>query len=200
LGNTLQHGNYFEDARQNIEYALNIFQQQGYRIYVANCLNDIGEIYRLGYHQPDQAEVYYRNALDIYRDVNPIDGCTSAINLVLILLSKERYTEAKGLVLSQIEMIEKSGQTFDLNWLYAALLPCCAATFDWPTFDDIVLRLGKTLEDSMVVDADILYCTEHAWHLCERYATFEQGRLCHEIAMQQAIRLNDKAAIARLQH
>ncbi|MBO5753633.1 MAG: protein kinase [Proteobacteria bacterium] len=199
LGNTLQHGNYFEEARQNIEYALNIFQQQGYRIYVANCLNDIGEIYRLGYHQPDQAEVYYRNALDIYRDVNPIDGCTSAINLVLILLSKERYTEAKGLVLSQIEMIEKSGQTFDLNWLYAALLPCCAATFDWPTFDDIVLRLGKTLEDSMVVDADILYCTEHAWHLCERYATFEQGRLCHEIAMQQAIRLNDKAAIARLQ-
>ena len=199
LGNTLQHGNYFEEARQNIEYALHIFQQEGYRIYVANCLNDIGEIYRLGYHQPDQAETYYRNALDIYRDVNPIDGCTSAINLVLILLSKERYTEAKGLVLAQIETIEKAGQMFDLNWLYAAYLPCCAATFDWPTFDEIGLRLNKTLEESMVVDADILYCTEHAWHLCKRYTTFEQGKLCHEIALQQAIRLNDKAAIARLQ-
>ena len=30
----------------------------GYRIYIAHCLNDIGEIYRLGYHRPEQAEAY----------------------------------------------------------------------------------------------------------------------------------------------
>jgi tetratricopeptide (TPR) repeat protein len=200
LGNTFQHGGLYEEARQNLEYALNIFQQMGYRIYIAHCMNDIGEIYRLGYHQPEQAEIYYRNAMDIYHGINPIDGSTTVINLVLLLLSKQRFTEAKSLIISQIEILEKAGQTFDLNWLYAELLPCCAATFDWPTFDQVVLQLGKLLEESMVVDADILYCTEMAADLATRYASQEQSRFCRNIAFQQAIKLNDQAAIQRLQN
>lgn len=199
LGNTFQHGGLYEEARQNLEYALQIFQHMGYRLYIANCLNDIGEIYRLGYLMPDEAETWYRNAMDVYREVNDIDGTTSVINLVLLLLAKQRFTEAKSLVLQQIDMVKKSGQNFDLNWLYAELLPCCAATFDWPTFESTVLLLGKALEDSMVVDADILYCTELAANLCTRYATYEQSHFCREIAIQQAVRLNDKAALARLQ-
>ena len=199
LSNTFQHGGLYEEARVNIEFALNIFQQMGYRLYIAHCFNNIGEIYRLGYGQPDQAEVYYRNAMVTYRELNAIEGCTATINLVLLLLAKQRYTEAKAYVLNQIEITERSGQTLDLNWLYAELLPCCAAGFDWPAFDDTVVRLEKSLRDSMVVDADILYCTELAANLCDRYASKEQGRLCREIALQQAIRLNDKAAIERLQ-
>lgn len=198
LGNTYQHGGMYEEARFNIEFALGIFQQEGYRLNVGHCYNDIGEIYRLGYNQPEQAEVYYRNAMDIYRELNPLEGSTTTINLVLLLISKKRYTEAKTLIHKQIETMERAGQSFDLNWLYATLLPCCAATFDWPGFDDAVLRLGKSLEDSMVVDADILYCTELAAKLCDRYASKEQGRFCREIAMQQAIRLNDQDAIERL--
>ena len=198
LGNTYLHGGCYEDARVNTEYAFNIFQQMGYRIYIAHCLNDIGEIYRLGYHQPEQAEAYYRNAMNMYREVSPLEGCTSVINLVLLLIDKRQYVEAKTLVLEQIEKMEAAGQTFDLNWLYAELVACCAATFDWPTFNDTVLCLGKSLEDSMVVDADILYCTELASHLCDRYASREQGRLCREIAIQQAVRLNDVDALARL--
>ena len=198
LGNTYLHGGCYEDARINTEYAYNIFQQMGFRIYIAHCLNDIGEIYRLGYHQPEQAEAYYRNAMSMYREVSPLEGCTTLINLVLLLIDKRQFSEAKLLVLEQIEKMESVGQTFDLNWLYAELLPCCAATFDWPTFNDAVLRLGKSLEDSMVVDADILFCTELASQLCDRYASREQGRLCREIAIQQAVRLNDRAALARL--
>ena len=199
LGNTYQHGGLYQEARQNLEYALNLFQQIGFRVYIAHCLNDIGEIYRLGYLQPDTAEAYYRNSMDMYREINVIE-ITPVINLVLLLLSKQRYGEAKSLVLSQIEIVEKAGQTFDLNWLYAELLPCCAATFDWPTFDDVALRLGKSLEDSMVVDADILYCTELAVGLCERYASRDKSRFCRDIAIQQAVRLNDQAALARLQN
>ena len=198
LGNTFQHGGLYEEARQNLEFALQIFQQMGYRLYIAHCLNDIGEIYRLGYKQLDQAEIWYRNAMDLYREINVSDGSTTVINLVMLLLAKQRFNEAKPLVLQQIEMLEKHGQNFDLNWLYAELLPCCAATFDWPTFDKTVLLLGKTLEDSMVVDADILYCTELASNLCFKYSTHEQGTFCREIAKQQAIRLNDSDAIARL--
>ena len=70
-------------------------------------------------------------------------------------------------------------------------LPVCSAVRH--------LLLGKALEDSMVVDADILYCTELAANLCTRYATYEQSHFCREIAIQQAVRLNDKAALARLQ-
>ena len=198
LGNSYLHGGCYEDARVNTEYAYNIFQQMGYRIYTAHCLNDIGEIYRLGYHQPEQAEAYYRNAMNLYREVNPLEGCTTVTNLALLLIDKRQYSEAKMLVLEQIEKMENVGQAFDLNWLYAELLPCCAATFDWPTFNEAVLFLGKSLEDSMLVDADILYCTELASQLCDRYASREQGRLCREIAIQQAVRLNDKAALARL--
>lgn len=198
LGNTYQHGGMYEDARKSLDFALQIFQNMGYRLYIANCYNDIGEIYRLGYQQPDQAEVWYRNAMDLYREINAPDGTTTVINLVMLLLVKHRFTEAKSLVLEQIASLESQGQSFDLNWLYAELLPCCAATFDWPTFDNVVLLLGKSLEDSMVVDADILYCTELAANLCARYATHEQGSFCREIARQQAIRLNDSAAIARL--
>lgn len=198
LGNTLQHGGFYEEARQNLEYALSIFQKMGYRIYVANCLNDIGEIYRLGYQQLDQAEAYYRNAMDLYREINPISGSTTVGNLALLLIAKKRYSEAKVLVLEQIDVLERASQTIDLNWFYAELLPCCAATFDWPTFNDVVVRLNKSLVDSMVVDADILYCTELAANLCDRYASREQGRLCRDIAMQQAMKLNDLAALQRL--
>lgn len=198
LGNTFQHGGLFEEARQNLEYALNIFRQMGYRVYTANCMNDIGEIYRLGYNQPEQAENYYRSALDIYREVNSLDGTTAVCNLVLLLLSRQRYTEAKTLVLSQIELIERAGQSLDLNWLYAELLPCCAATYDWPSFQDILLRLGRMLEESMVVDADILYCAELALALSEQYADPELSARCREIALGQAIRLNDQAAMQRL--
>lgn len=198
LGNTFLHGGMYEEARVNIEYALKIFEQMGYRLYIANCLNDIGEIYRLGYHRPEEAERWYRSAMEKYREVNAIDGSTAVINLVLLLLVKQRFTEAKPLVVEQIELLEKSGKSFDLNWLYAELLPCCAATFDWPTFDKTVLLLGKALEDSTAVDADILYCTDLAYQLCERYATREQGALCREIAIEQAVKLNDKSALARL--
>ncbi len=198
LGNTYLHGGSYEEARINTEYAFNIFQQMGYRVHIANCLNDIGEIYRLGYHQPEQAETYYRNAMSLYREVSPLEGCTTLINLVLLLIDRRQFVEAKSLVLEQIEKMENAGQTFDLNWLYAELLPCCAATFDWPTFNETVLCLGKSLEDSMVVDADILYCTELAAHLCDRYASRDQSRLCREIAIQQAVRLNDRAALTRL--
>lgn len=198
LGNTYQHGGMYEDARKSLDFALQIFQNMGYRLYIANCYNDIGEIYRLGYQQPDEAEVWYRNAMELYREINAPDGTTTVINLVMLLLAKHRFSEAKSLVLEQIEKLETHGQSFDLNWLYAELLPCCAATFDWPMFDSTVLLLGKTLEDSMVVDADILYCTELAANLCSKYATHEQGSFCREIAKQQAIRLNDSGAMSRL--
>ena len=197
LGTTLLHGGLYDEALHNLEYAHSAFQQMGYRVLAAQCLNDIGEVYRLGFGDLAQAEAYYRNATEICKKANAND-CTFLINLVLILLNRQRYTEAKTLVLEQIENSERAGQNFDLNWLYAELLPCCAATFDWPTFDDVVLRLGKSLEDSMVVDADILYCTELAVRLCEKYATSQQGMLCREIAIQQAIRLNDGAAMKRL--
>ncbi|MBQ9395258.1 MAG: protein kinase [Proteobacteria bacterium] len=198
LGNTLQHGGFYEEAHQNLEYALSIFQKMGYRIYIANCFNDIGEIYRLGYQQLDQAENYYRNAMDVYREINPLSGSTTVGNLALLLIAKQRYSEAKVLVLEQIDVLEQASQTIDLNWFYAELLPCCAATFDWPQFDDVVVRLSKSLADSMVVDADILYCTELAANLCDRYSSREQGRLCREIALQQAMKLNDLAALQRL--
>lgn len=198
LGNTLQHGGMFVEARQNLDYALQIFQNMGYRLYVANCYNDIGEICRIGYRRPDQAEIWYRNAMELYHEINSPDASTSVINLGLLLLEKHRYAEAKTLVLDQIATMETYGQNFDLNWLYAELLPCYAAAFDWPAFDKTVLLLGKTLEDSMVVDADILFCTELATNLCLKYATKEQAAFCREIAKQQAIRLNDNAAVERL--
>lgn len=199
LGNTYQHGGLYEDARKSLTYALQIFEKMGYRLYVAHCLNDIGEIYRLGYLRPDQAEEWYRKAMDVYREVDPIHSTTTVINLVLLLLSKERFTEAKMLVIEQIETVERTGQSYDLNWLYAELLPCCCATFDWPRFDATAERLRDVLETSMVVDADILYCTGMATQLCDRYATRKESQLCREIAIQQAVRLNDNAALVRLQ-
>ena len=198
IGNMCQHAGLYEEARVNLEYALNIFQQLGYRLDYANSLNDIGEIFRLGYNQYDAAENYYRRAIEIYRELNLSDSCTTIINLVLLLLSKQRYTEAKQIVLSQIPLQEAAKQTTDLNWLYAELLPCCAATFDWPTFSSVVLRLGNSLEESGVVDADILYCTELAVNLCLRFASREQARFCLDIAMRQAQALGDRKAIDRL--
>lgn len=199
LGNSLQHGGFYAEAQQSLEYAHSVFQQMGYRSCIADCLNDIGEVYRLGFGQFEQAEMYYRSAIEMYHNVNPLKETTPLINLVLLLLRRQRFIEAKPLVIEQIQRIEDGGTGFDLNWLYAELLPCCAATFDWPTFDDAVLRLGKSLEDSMVVDADILYCTELAVQLCERCASRQQSMLCREIAIQQAVRLNDNDALQRLQ-
>ena len=198
LGNTLQHGGFFEEAMPNLEYALKIFESMGYRLYIAHCLNDIGEIYRLGYQQPEQAEAYYRSAMDMYRAVNSIDSTTAVINLALLLIAKQRFNEAKSIVLSQIDKIGKTGQEFDLNWLYAELLPCCAATFDWPLFNGTLDRLSHALDISMVVDADILYCTELAANLCLNYSATDQGLKCRDIAIQQAVRLNDREAITRI--
>lgn len=198
IGNMCLQSSLFEEARIHLEYALNIFQNLGYRLDYANTLNDIGEIFRLGYNQNDAAESYYRHAIEIYRELNLADSCTTIINLVLLLISKERYTEAKQIVLAQIPIQEAAKQTTDLNWLYAELLPCCAATFDWPTFSRTILCLGNSLEESGVIDADILYCTERAVQLCLRYASREQARFCLDIALRQARALNDHKAIERL--
>ena len=198
MGNTLQHIGLYEDARRSIEFALGLFEQLGCRLELANSLNDIGEIYRLGYNQPDAAETYYRRAIEFYHELGSSYGSTTIINLVLLLLSKQRYTEAKNIVLSQIPILEANLQAFDLNWLYAELLVCCAATFDWPTFGQTATILSNSLISSGVVDGDILFCTELATNLCIRYASREQARVCHEIAQRQAVALNDFKAIERL--
>ncbi|MBR4986993.1 MAG: protein kinase [Proteobacteria bacterium] len=202
LGNTLQHGGFFEDARQSLEYALKLFEKMGFRIYQAHCLIDIGEIYRLGYDMPEEAEAYYKKALEIYHELNTSDNGKTVIiiNLVLLMLSKQRFSEAKTLVLNEIDRIEQNGQDFDLNWLYAELLPCCAASFDWPTFEDVLSRLECSLDASLVVDNDILYCTEMAWHMSERLAPAELIQRCRNIAIQQALKLNDAAALTRLRY
>ncbi len=198
MGNVLQHSGLFEDARRAIEYAFNLFEHLGCRLDMANALNDIGEVYRLGYNQPDAAESYYRRAIGIYHELNVSYGSTTTINLVLLLLSKQRYTEAKTIVLNQIPIQEANLQILDLNWLYAELLVCCAATFDWPTFNQTVQRLAVSLQEGGIVDGDILYCAELAMHLCLRYASREQARLVHEIAHKQAMALGDFKAIERL--
>lgn len=202
LGNTLQHGGFFEEARQSLEYALQLFEKMGFRIYIAHCLIDIGEIYRLGYDMPDEAEAHYKKALDVYHELNTSDNGKTVIiiNLVLLMLAKQRFAEAKTLVLNEIERIEQNGQDFDLNWLYAELLPCCASSFDWPTFEDVLTRLEQSLETSMVVDNDILYCTELAWQMSERLAPSELIQRCRDIAIQQALKLNDAAALTRLKY
>ena len=202
LGNTLQHGGFYEEARQSLEYALQIFKKMGFRTHLAHCLIDIGEIYRLGYGMPDEAESYYKKALDVYHELNTSDNGKTVIiiNLVLLMLAKQRFTEAKALILNEIERIEQNGQDFDLNWLYAELLPCCASSFDWPTFEDVLTRLEHSLDASMVVDNDILYCTEMAWQMSGRLAPADLIQRCRNIAIQQALKLNDAAALTRMKY
>lgn len=198
LANGYQHTGNYEQARQNLEFALDLFERTGRRQEIAHVLNDIGEIYRLGYKLPEQAEEYYRNAIRLYHEIGATQNNTPIINLGLLLLAKQRYAEAKTLFQQQLVIVEQSGSTLDLNWFIAGLLPCCAATFDWPSFESYSQRLAQILAESRVIDADILYCTELATQLCHKYATPQQAEICSKIALQQAAKLGDSDAATRI--
>ncbi len=198
LANVYQRRGAHDDAVSYLEQALGTFQQQGYRWDVAACLNDLGESWR-AHGRLEEAEWYYRASADGYLALNSTDVATPRFNLSLLLIARERFAEAKTVLEEERIRLEPLGKSMDIIWIYAGLLPCCAATYDWPAFQTYLNLLQQKLRESGVVEPDIPHCAERAGRIAAEIGATSHAYSAFLIAAQQYQALEQPEALNRVQ-
>lgn len=187
-----------DSAEELCQRALDHHTNAGERQNVAACLNSLGNIH-LTRGDLESAQECYRDALDTLRAIgNSIDAMTTQLNLALVMLETEQFSEARNELTSIIEACEKRGIRSLEAFARSLLLPALAAQHDWTAWDDELPKAKKLLNDTGVVDADTLDCIRTAGEHCVAAGKQERGRQAFKMALTLAHALNDDKAIEAL--
>jgi tetratricopeptide (TPR) repeat protein len=165
---------------------------------VAVCVNDLAEAARWQ-GKLERAEAGYRRALGIYENIGSRDDVITDVNLGLVLLTRERYDEARKVFIDGAKSCEEVGRLGFLGAVHTALLCCAAKAEDWDAYDDHYERASSLLSSTALVDADIAWPAQLAGDIAQESKQRERASKAYQLARQQYQALNDHERVSEIE-
>ncbi len=120
----------------------------------ADLLNNLGEVYRErgGWQEAEEA---YRRAAEICEEMGDPTAEVSRINLGMTLVEQERYREALEVLERAEAALREVSFIREQMYAMASMLPCLAATQDWPRWSEYARVLEVYLTGNQVRSRDL---------------------------------------------
>jgi tetratricopeptide (TPR) repeat protein len=134
LGGICQRMKLYDEAAAHVARARGCFAGLKYRLGEANCACREGELARLR-GELEHAETHYREAARLFRGVRDLEVPAIEINLALVQIQRQRFAEARVLLMGAIEVLSRNNRLVWAACAHACLLPCLASAADWPAFE-----------------------------------------------------------------
>ena len=197
LAHIARHRKAYEDAEDKYEAARVRCEKAGYRAGIANCLMGGADVARYG-GELERAEQAYRRAHRIQQTIGSKAVLIARLNLGLVLLEQERYSEARAVFEREVPGLERDGKRAYLGWVRSVLLPCVAHEGDLTAFDAYVAMARAVTEERGMVDEDMAAAAERAARLFEQRGDAARARVALELASAQWIALEDDERAAAI--
>jgi tetratricopeptide (TPR) repeat protein len=153
LGRLCNRTHRWDEAIQYIERARQVYSSLKDRLSEIACLNDLGESARFS-TKYEEAEGYYRAALDALRNTGHIAESITEINLALIWLAQGRFAEAERVLAAEQFRHEEAGQHGTAGLLYAYRLPGLVSLGQWSLAAATAQKAQQAAEGINLHDAD----------------------------------------------
>ena len=190
LAQVSTHEGDLERASFELEESRSRFERLSARWGVATCANNLGDLARKRSRVED-AEGLYRDAAATYRAIGSGDHVYPTLNLALLLVDEQRFTEALDLADQARLEFERQGRPAMVAASAAVLLPCLAATERWERFDVELDRCARGLRETGFVEPDIARVTALAGTLAEDLGEPKRGAEAKAIACAQRAALGN---------
>ncbi len=150
----------------------------------------LGDVVR-GAGDPARAAALYREAADLGEAIGSGDAAFAAVNLALLLVDSGRWDEARLRLERARAEFERQGRSPLVAAVGAFLLPCLAASGDWPAWDDLLSEARAGLDRSGFVDPDVARAAERAADLAVEAGQRRQAHDALELARAQWLALGE---------
>ncbi len=150
-----------DQARDGIRQALELFESCGARFGVASATNALGDVLRLQDDLDGAADAYQR-AGEILTTLGSADRLVPSLNLGLVRIAQGRHVDAEGPLADAGAVAGAAGRVAMLGVFNAAMLCCDVAREDRSAFGEHAAAAKVALEQSGIVDPDILHVLELA--------------------------------------
>ena len=182
---------YFQRARDG-------FEELGDTVQVANCHNDLGEVYRYQ-DNLDDAEEQYRRALQLNDRASPRANLFYNLNLACVLLEKGEFAAAIPSLANSLAAALADERLQFAGCAHAGMLAACAGTGDWTGFDDHLQKSSHYLASTDLVDRDLALSYQWAGEQALESGEQERAEAAFALAVEQWDELGRDARVAEIE-
>ena len=151
----------FETALALAQESMQVYEEQGSRVGLADAWHNVGELERLRGNL-GAAERSYREALAFYEAVGSADTAYAELNLGITLIEVGELHAAAPLLLRAMRTSERLGRRFVVAGCQLFLLTIDAHRADWAAFEAHLDAAVRLLEELGVVEIDMARGLERA--------------------------------------
>ncbi len=173
------------------------WEAQGARSGVARAINIRADILRLT-GELAQAEEGFRDAVARFDQLGIGRTAIARVNLALVLIARERYSEAEEILVDFLSAIHPSRISVNAI-VHASLTPCAAAARDWKSMDEHLERAIQLAGSVGYVDTDLADGFQRSAEISRRAGQWARAKYGYEQALEQwvSMRRRDKIGEVR---
>ncbi len=184
-------------SRELIEQAVRLASEDGHRLLLAQCQNDLGLDHRYR-NDFEEAEASYRAAVQLFESVGSGHAVYPLFNLAIVMLLGRRFVEGREVLERLVRDCERQGQRALLGGAHRLLLVCAAAERDWDSWDRHMGPAAEGLDGGASFTEDEAWATQIAAELAERRGKAERARIVFAMALRMWERLGEPARAEKL--
>lgn len=174
----------FDESKSLLEHAYTIFEAVGDRGEMANCLNNLGELYRQQ-GRLEEARLSYEEAREVMSRIGLGDDVVILINIAMVLIASDQVEEAAPLFRKVLQIISTSERHGYLAFAHIANLPGAAFYEKWDDWDQHFQAALPHLKSTGFVDADLATLAEDAGERALLKGEIGRGRQALALARSQ---------------
>jgi len=173
------------------------WEAQGARSGVARAINIRADVLRLT-GVLAEAEAGFRDAVARFDRLGMGKTAIARVNLALVLIARERYSEAEQILRDFLHAIHPSRVSINAI-VHASLTPCAAAAKDWDAVDEHLGQAVRLASSVGYVDTDLAEGYQRCAQICRQSGQWARAKQGLERALEQwvAMRRRDKIAEVR---
>jgi eukaryotic-like serine/threonine-protein kinase len=161
-----------DDAQRALDKAL-YYAKKGPEGFEMSVHNDLGGLARLR-GDLARAEDHYRACRQYHRDLGSRYQHMASLNVVLVLIMRERHDQARELCVEAARGLQANGLDATLTYVNALLMCCAGYDGDWESWDRFFEKASAHSEASLV-DRDIAWAVEEAAQLAHDAGELERA-------------------------
>ncbi len=188
----------YEQATAMILDAMGGFERTGDNKLLANCLNNLGEVYRFQ-NDLQKAEEYYTKSINILERIGLDDDIIALFNLGQVLIAQGKFAQADVIMTSVLNSLLPTKRSGYLGLSHTGMLPGAAARADWTAWDHHLNQAIQHLDLSAMVDIDLAVLAELAANIAHQSHQTARAQRAWQLALAQYQALDDQPGIDRTQ-
>ena len=187
-----------DEAMRHAQRARKVFVEIGARAREAEALALIGDVHWQG-GDLVEAQRAWEEGTALLQALQSREALLIEARVALAEIGRARFAEARQILESARQKLERRGMRKRTAALRVWLLPCCAADADWRSFDAHLSAAGDLLQETGYVAVDVARLA--AWGGDLAFASGQAGRarLAWTLALEQWLVLGWEDEISGLQ-